>query len=462
MSYSSFEWNACQSLFEQLTSDTLFLFACCSAAVAASSVPSRTNAITETIAAYGWETWAPEPGRHSFTSAIIEVLEEWIDRKSFSAAMLHSEVLSVLKSTRPKKRLEISKTPIYIVTTSNPKTCSIEIRRRTQASASMNMSYAPTESCTASQASTQAAESEPAEAEDKFDLSSLVAALPDSTFALPHVIMSVALETDQKLDMHTFEQWMKDFPALARYAKIQGVYQSYSTLVLLSVPVAVWNIYLRTLHKVKGDNYSLVEVEHTKHQPADLSFEQAMLSVLLVPFKPVLTSEFRCPSLDPLILTPRTSSPNQSLQTAITQSLGVAPEHWALVVQHKTGELKSFTSSSLAPYYDEILTTKFTKKFLKYTARADGPKPQQTEYNSAKNPAQAYAHNLDHDWDSDESGEFIAAQKRRRRQPHWNSDSEESEELLTPLPNPKQKPTTLQIGNNKELEKFYQARLTDL
>ncbi|KAH6708870.1 hypothetical protein BKA61DRAFT_490795 [Leptodontidium sp. MPI-SDFR-AT-0119] len=294
--YSSFEWNACQSLFEQLTSDTLFLFACCSAAVAASSVPSRTNAITETIAAYGWETWAPEPGRHSFTNAIIEVLEEWIDRKSFSAAMLHSEVLSVLKSTRPKKRLEISKTPIYIVTTSNPKTCSIEIRRRTQASASMNMSYAPTESCTASQASTQAAESEPAEAEDKFDLSSLVAALPDSTFALPHVIMSVALETDQKLDMHTFEQWMKDFPALARYAKIQGVYQSYSTLVLLFVPVAVWNMlpensacnfvgYTKSdnlltpaldFKKVKGDNHSVVEVEPTKHQPADLSFEQAM------------------------------------------------------------------------------------------------------------------------------------------------------------------------------------------
>ncbi|KAH9206561.1 hypothetical protein DL95DRAFT_469495 [Leptodontidium sp. 2 PMI_412] len=353
--------------------------------------------------------------------------------------MLHSEVLSVVKSTRPKKRLEISKTPIYIVTTSNPKTCSIEIRRRTQASASMNMSYAPTESCTASQASTQAAESEPAEAEDKFDLSSLVAALPDSTFALPHVIMSVALETDQKLDMHTFEQWMKDFPALARYAKIQGVYQSYSTLVLLSVPVAVWNMlpensacnfvgYTKSdnlftpaldFKKVKGDNHSLVEVEPRKHQPADLSFEQAIL--------------------------------------------GVAPEHWALVVQHKTGELKSFTSSSLATYCDEILMTKFTKKFLKYTARADGPKPQQTEYNSAKNPAQAYAHNLDHDWDSDESGEFIAAQKRRRRQPHWNSDSEESEEeLLTPLPNPKQKPTTLRIGNNKELEKFYQARLTDL
>ena len=240
MSYSSFEWNACQSLFEQSTSDTLFLFDCCSAAAAASSVPSRTNAITETIAACGWETWAPEPGRHSFTNALIEVLEEWIDRRSFSAAMLHSEVLSVLKATRPKKRLEISKTPIYIVTTSNPKTCSIEICKRSQGS--MSQSYVQSESCNPDQSSTQVSATEPAEPEDKFDLSSLVATLPDNTFALPHVIMSVALETDQMLDVNAFEQWMKDFPAVARYAKVQGVYQSYSILVLLSVPVVVWNL----------------------------------------------------------------------------------------------------------------------------------------------------------------------------------------------------------------------------
>lgn len=240
MSYRSFEWNACQSLFEQSTSDTLFLFDCCSAAAAASSVPSRTNAITETIAACGWETWAPEPGRHSFTNALIEVLEEWIDRRSFSAAMLHSEVLSVLKATRPKKRLEISKTPIYIVTTSNPKTCSIEICKRSQGS--MSQSYVQSESCNPDQSSTQVSATEPAEPEDKFDLSSLVATLPDNTFALPHVIMSVALETDQMLDVNAFEQWMKDFPAVARYAKVQGVYQSYSILVLLSVPVVVWNL----------------------------------------------------------------------------------------------------------------------------------------------------------------------------------------------------------------------------
>ncbi|PVH79813.1 hypothetical protein DL98DRAFT_515886 [Cadophora sp. DSE1049] len=502
MSYSSFEWNACQSLFEQSTSDTLFLLDCCSAAAAASSVPSRTNAITETIAACGWETWAPEPGRHSFTNALIEVLEEWIDRKSFSAAMLHSEVLSVLKATRPKKRLEISKTPIYIVTTSNPKTCSIEICKRSQGS--MSQSYAEYELSTSGQASTQASIPEPMEAEDKFDLSSLVATLPDNTFALPHIIMSVALDTDQMLDVNAFEQWMKDFPALARYAKIQGIYQSYSTLVLLSVPVVVWNLLPENsacnfVGYTKSDNLltpkldpsraeaieCFDEVEPIKRCLHEMSLDPVNVTIPAFKFNPPVTPEFRWPSLDPSMLTPRASretsplavnyaqspisSSRPNLQAAITQSLGTSPDHWALTVQHNTDEVKHFTSSSLAPYCDDILTNKFTKRFKKYTERAVGPKPQQVEYNSgyyseesstSLRPQSRIGY---HDWDSDESGEFVSVQKRRRRQPHWNSDSEESEEeLFAPLPSTAQKPTTLRIGNDKELEKFYHARFTEL
>jgi hypothetical protein len=75
-----------------------------------------------------------------------------------------------------------------------------------------------------------------------FDLSSLLATLPDKTFLHPHVIMSVALEEDQVLDLDNFQNWMRLFPALAKYAKIEGVYHSHSTLVLVSVPVIIWNM----------------------------------------------------------------------------------------------------------------------------------------------------------------------------------------------------------------------------
>ena len=169
--------------------------------------------------------------------------------------MLHCEVLSILKQPRPRKNREISKTPVYIVSTSNPKTCSIELGRRlaltslvgetTQAIDSTSSQNQPQVS---SSMETDAADSEGgvvhsiADNDPKFDLSSLLATLPDKTFVIPHVIMSVALEEDQVLDLDGFQNWMRLFPALAKYAKIEGVYRSHSTLVLVSVPVIIWNL----------------------------------------------------------------------------------------------------------------------------------------------------------------------------------------------------------------------------
>lgn len=417
MSYSSFEWNACQSLFEQSTSDTLLLFDCCSAAAAASSVPCRTNAITETIAACGWETWAPEPGRHSFTNALIEVLEDWIERKSFSAAMLHSEVLSVLKATRPKKKLEISKTPIYIVTTSNPKTCSIEICRRNQPGIGRPYLQSETSSTPSLRMTVEMPTDElPGTDYNKFDLSSLVATLPDNTFSQPHVLMSIALETDQTLDLNVFEQWMKEFPALAKYAKIQGLYQSYSTLVLLSVPVVLWNLlpenpacnfigYTKSDNMLKRENAGQFQSQEVvvRDGTDPVKFEKAETIPEPMPFTEIRSPampEFRWPMLDPSILTPRTSretsplainynqssipEPRPSLQAAISQSLGGTPKDWALIVRQENGEENQFMSSSLTPYSDRIFSFKFRRTFRQYSLRIDGFAQQQMEYNSGK------------------------------------------------------------------------------
>lgn len=56
--------------------------------------------VMEGIAACGFETRSPIPGFFSFTNTLIEVLEDWANKKAFSAAMLHTEVLFVLKSKR--------------------------------------------------------------------------------------------------------------------------------------------------------------------------------------------------------------------------------------------------------------------------------------------------------------------------------------------------------------------------
>ena len=243
-SYSSFEWNGCQRLFEKSKSDVLLLLDCCSAAAAATaSSPDRTDSITEIIAACGWETWAPEPGCHSFTNALIAVLQ---DRKTpFSAAMLHSEVLAFLKQPRPRRYArEYGKTPVYVLSASDPKKCSIELARHSDdRQISQNeggSSLAPI----ASIIDDLAANSPPMTPceNTSIDSSAFSAAGPDNNFVLPHVIISIALETDQDLDVRAFAQWLRQFPALAQYAKIQGVYRGYSTLVLAALPVVIWNL----------------------------------------------------------------------------------------------------------------------------------------------------------------------------------------------------------------------------
>jgi hypothetical protein len=189
--------------------------------------------MTETIAACGWESIAAEPGRFSFTDALIRVLEEWIN-KPFTAAMLHSELLSRLKHEKPEvsgtQRIERRRTPIYIVTTSNLKACSIQMSRM------IPEAQCPEENIVPSQ------RHQPSSPPSATGVDSLTESLPNGQLTVPHVLISLALEEDQLLNAEACSEWLSAFPALAKYAKVQSVFKSHSTLLLVSIPVMIWNL----------------------------------------------------------------------------------------------------------------------------------------------------------------------------------------------------------------------------
>jgi hypothetical protein len=195
------------------------------------------RAVTETLAACGWESIAPEPGRWSFTYTLVEILQEWINRP-FTAAMLHSELLSRLKHEKPEiyrnQPVERRRTPIYIVTTTDLKACSIQLSRLAPASIS------PTHGSenTLEGHSEGLENSGPAKRETE----SLMGSSPDGGLKAPHVLISLALDEDQTLDTKACSDWLASFPALAKYAKVESAYKSYSTLLLLSVPVVIWDL----------------------------------------------------------------------------------------------------------------------------------------------------------------------------------------------------------------------------
>lgn len=223
--------------------DVLMLLDCCAGASAAPLTERPTN-IKETIAACGFETWAPRPGPQSFTKTLIEVLKEWASQLPFSAAMLHSEILTRLKHAQPLRSseggwVESRRTPAYIVSTPDPHTASITLGRLDDKSASSASSQVAVGSVPGNLFDKVQADG-PVSSEER--LETLLALGEKGERKAPHVLLTVALEEDQVLDAASCARWLKQFPLLARYVSVEGVYRSYSTLLLLSVPVVLWDL----------------------------------------------------------------------------------------------------------------------------------------------------------------------------------------------------------------------------
>ncbi|KAI0166118.1 hypothetical protein GGR57DRAFT_496390 [Xylariaceae sp. FL1272] len=190
------------------------------------------NSITETISASSWDAIAPEPGRFSFTSTLIEVLQEWT-RKTFSAAMLHAEILARLKHPRPERRngshIEARTTPVHFMMTANHRAPSIELCKISPAYTSPSLPFFPTD--TGQPVTTS---------EGRSSSQEIVGSEP--TQDTPHVMISLALEGDQNLNIDEWERWLANTPGIAKYVQVQGIFKSHSTLLLLSLPVMVWDM----------------------------------------------------------------------------------------------------------------------------------------------------------------------------------------------------------------------------
>ncbi|KAK4149836.1 hypothetical protein C8A00DRAFT_18537 [Chaetomidium leptoderma] len=241
------QWSAIQTLVERSISDVLILLDCCAGAASATFPTGKS--ITETISASSWDAIAPDPGRYSFTNALIEVLEEWRQR-TFSAAMLHAEILARLKHPRPilinGKHFEARSTPVHFMMTSNHKAPSIEFCRlvpqeRRPPSPPNELSYWDHPSHHHPSPHPRMIEGRNPAEDYSLTPTFRIPSTSEPNEDQPHVLISLALEDDQRLDLNDWETWLGAFPAIAKYVKVQGVFKSHSTMLLLSLPVMVWD-----------------------------------------------------------------------------------------------------------------------------------------------------------------------------------------------------------------------------
>lgn len=154
--------------------------------------------------------------------------------------MLHAEILARLKHPRPilinGKQFEARSTPVHFMMTSNHKAPSIEICRLVP---NRLLSPSPLGEVSYLHRPSDSSVLDGRQYPFPVDDQPLFNAEPNDDE--PHVLISLALEGDQQLDFDAWETWLAEFPGLAKYVKIQGAFKSHSTLLLLSLPVMVWD-----------------------------------------------------------------------------------------------------------------------------------------------------------------------------------------------------------------------------
>ncbi|KAL8835228.1 MAG: hypothetical protein Q9170_003390 [Blastenia crenularia] len=247
------QWWSIQTNLEEADSDVLILLDCCAAA---SSAGGSGKGITELIAACGFETFAPGVGEHSFTRSLIEELRYYGQRLGpISTAFLHNKVLArTKKSWNPRYASdaleERRKTPIHIHLADRSMQRCIELTPISPRPLARDdpRSVFPAPGSTSGFFNIGA--SDPSSSSEDVDMSdptssshtSLSEVWPDPQYTLPKVLVTVALEQDQVLRADDLLDWLKSFPAVANCVHVESAYKSDSTLLLLSIPVAIWDM----------------------------------------------------------------------------------------------------------------------------------------------------------------------------------------------------------------------------
>ena len=247
------DWYALQSGLEHAESDVLILLDSC--ASAGSSGGSKQYEIqeggtTELISACGFETSAPGPGPHSFTNALIAELRDMARMDTpFAVSILHQRIVSRLVHFSPKYssgllplwsmsqkqgHRERRATPVYI-----------SLCRETQAKSIHLVSFKHLYVDSKSASSSNSQSSSKNKITKTLDHSARTATTVKRLLGdddCPKVLLAINLQGERWSDVdRLFADWLKDIPVPVNSVNIEAVFHSYSTLLLISAPIAVWN-----------------------------------------------------------------------------------------------------------------------------------------------------------------------------------------------------------------------------
>ncbi|TVY17726.1 Cholesterol oxidase [Lachnellula arida] len=236
--YPTVRWSGIQTALEQSQSDVLTLLDCCHAGTASSD---EGNGTTELIAACAYNSSTHGVPSYSFTKELEIELRELSTLSSFSVGNLYDNLFSRVRSRMSEEGLE-HQSPVYLpLTQENPKS------PRSIRLSVHNDGNLPNQLASGGSYDVQSPLS------DIFGITNGdptgPAFKPSSATAVgptPRMAFAIRLTEDFRvgdLSSNLFYEWLRNIPASVDQVKIEAAFHSYSSLLIVSVPICL-SIYI--------------------------------------------------------------------------------------------------------------------------------------------------------------------------------------------------------------------------
>jgi len=251
-SFRTVKWSGTQHAFEDAESDVLLLLDCWASGTANTDVG---HGMTELIAACGFNNSANPVGPDSFTRALLTELDILKNCPPFTAGTLYNKILRRLQNWMPVGR-EMQKPPLHVVLTQKSQLSqSIQLTPRRTLNGSIHGTGNVEVFCPVSPSANSFYHSSGTESNDDSSPSTGCSPIlstqspssqpswPSETAEVPAIAITVRLKetmSASQLSDYLFADWLRMMPASVEPVKVQAGFTSFSTLLILSIPVKMW------------------------------------------------------------------------------------------------------------------------------------------------------------------------------------------------------------------------------
>ena len=223
------------------------------------------HGVTELIAACGFNGSANPVGPDSFTNTLITELRLLSNMPSFTVGVLYNKILCRIQSKMPAGR-EMQKSPLHVVLSQDrrlPKGIQLSPHREIRNQAEKDTSSDPSASSDLSEDSlalspsglisplnsslpSRLSSSSPSDGRNSLDQhpsSSSISSLFSDIEQFPRIALTIRLKESlaaSEVSVDLLADWLRMMPVLAENIKIEAGFASLSTLLIISVPVAIW------------------------------------------------------------------------------------------------------------------------------------------------------------------------------------------------------------------------------